>query len=109
MMLRELMDKFSSLDISEKRSISDEYVELVFYNKEVDEWSRIFSDAFGVPVKPAGVQPTEEDLSLTKEYGGILENQTLFKKEFDNVIAIAMFWPWQNGTLTTLKVALLNK
>jgi len=105
-MLREIVEKFDKLDIYEKRSITDKYCELVFYSKDTKKWSEILAGFLGQAVKPAGEEPTKDDLLLTKGYGGIHKNQTLFKKELGNAVIIAMFWPWQDGTFTTLKAAL---
>ena len=109
MTLKEIIEKCNILSVHDKRIISDEYNELVFYNKEIDKWNKIFVDILGPAIKPAGVEPTKDDLQLTKDYGGIYDNQTLFKKEFDDVIVIAMFWPWGDDTHTTLKIALFKK
>lgn len=109
MRLKEIVEKCSKLGVDEQRCVSDEYAELVFFNKEIEQWHKILIDALGPAIKPPGAQPTEEDLRLTKDYGGIHDNQTLFKKEFDDSIAIAMLWPWQDETHTTLKIALLKK
>ncbi len=107
MTLKEIVEKFKELNVYEQRSVSDEYVELVFYSKEIDKWNKALVDILGPALKPAGVEPTKDDQDLTEDYGGIFGNQTLFKKEFDGVTVLAMFWPWQNGTYTTLKAALL--
>ncbi len=108
MTLREIIGKCSTLPVYEERCITDEYGELVFYNREVDEWKKILADIFGPAIKPAGVEPTKDDLHLTKEYGGIWVDQTLFKREFGDYTVIAMFWPWGNNIHTTLKMASLN-
>lgn len=89
--------------------MTDEYVELVFYNKKLREWDKIFSNILGPAKKPAGVKPSQDDLHLTKDYGGIWVNQTLFTKEFDDFTVIAMYWPWQDHVYTTLKMAHLRK
>ena len=109
MILREIIKKCDTLSIYEERCITDEFCELVFYNKDTDEWNNIFADILGHAIKPAGIKPTKDDQYLTKEYGGTWFDQTLFKKEFDDVTVIAMFWPWQDGIHTTLKMALLKK
>ena len=108
MTLREIIEKCSALGVCEERCITDEYGELVFYNREIDEWDKILADIFGHAIKPAGVSPSKDDLHLTKDYGGIWIDQTLFKKDFDDVTMIAMFWPWKDDIHTTLKVALLT-
>ena len=108
MRLKEIIEKSAGLDIYEQRSVGDEYVEFVVYNKEIDKWKEILVDILGPALKPAGAKPTEADLNLTKDYGGIFENQTLFKKEFDGAIVLAMLGPWQDKTHTTLKAALIK-
>lgn len=109
MTLNEIIKKCDTLSISEMRRNSDEFCELVFYNKDIDEWNTIFADILGHAIKPAGIEPTKDDQYLTKDYGGTWFDQTVFKKEFDDVTVIAMFWPWQDGIHTTLKMALLKK
>jgi len=108
-MLKEIIGKFAALSVHERRSITDEYCELVFYSKDIDEWNKVFTGIFGHAIKPAGTRPTKDDLRLTEDYGGVHNNQTLFKKEFGSAMVIAMFWPWQDKTFTTLKVAVLKK
>ena len=109
MTLKEIIKKCSMLSTYGELQITDEYGELVFYNKEIDGWSKIFVDILGPPIKPAGIEPTKYDLHLTKDYGGIFGNQILFKKEFADVTVIAMFWPWQDNIHTTLKIVLFKK
>ena len=108
MTLKEIMKKCRTLSISEMRRNSDEFCELVFYNKDTDEWYEIFADILGHPIKPAGTEPTEDDKNLTRDYGGAWFDQTVFRKEFDDVTVVAMFWPWQDGVHTTLKITLLR-
>jgi hypothetical protein len=107
--LKQIIERFNNLAIYEQRYLSDDYDELVFFNKEIAEWMGIFTDILGPAIKPKGVKPTQTDLLLTKDYGGILDNQTLFKKKFDDVTVFAMFWPWQDNVHTTLKVVFLKK
>lgn len=109
MTLKEIIEACSRLSIFDKRIISDQYHELVFYNKEIDEWNKIFTVIFGPALKPAGAKPTRDDSRLTKDYGGIFANQTLFKKKFDDITVIAMFWPWQDNIHITLKMVVLEK
>ena len=106
MTLPEIIRQCNGLEISEQRSATDKYHELVFYNKDIDQWNKIFTDILGPPVKPQGEAPTQKDLELTNDYGSIYDNQTLFKKKFDHATVIAMFWPWRDGEHTTLKLAL---
>ncbi len=109
MKLREITDCCGHLDIYEKRMDSEDFFELVFYNKDLDEWNRILSAFLDAPVKPVGQLPSEKDLSLTQNTGGIRIEQTLFEKAFEGCTVIAKFWPWKNNQYTTLRMALLNQ
>ena len=108
-MLKKIIEKCDALKIEARRSIADDYCELVFYTKDTDQWNKTLTDIFGPAMKPAKTKPTPDTRSLTKDHGGIYYNQTLFKKEFDGTTIIAMFWPWQDGVHTTLKAATLEK
>ena len=107
--LKTIIEKCNALQIYEKRDINDGYCELVFDNKEIDKLEKILIEILGTATKPPGTKPTKEDIKLTKDYGGIHDNQTLFKKTFDETTVIAMLWPWQDNAHTTLKIALLGK
>ena len=109
MKLKEIIKKCGTLRIYEERCVTDEFYEIVFSNEDTDEWNKRFADILGHAIKPAGIQPTKDDQYLTKDYGGIWLEQTLFRREFDDGTVIAMFWPWQDGIHTTLKMALLKK
>lgn len=108
-MFRKIIDECSKLDIYQKRSITDEYLELVFYNRDIGKYNNVLTDVLGEPVKPQGIKPSKDDLLFTEHYGGIMKNQTLFKKDFSNITIAAMFWPWQDNEHTTLKAFILNK
>lgn len=108
MRFEDIIAQCSKLSVIEDRCCNEEYRELVFLKKDLDQWSRIFTDILGPAVKPAGENPTEDDLRLTKTYGGVNECQTLFKREFEYGTVIVMFWPWQDNARITLKMALLK-
>jgi hypothetical protein len=109
MQLKEIFDRCRHLKIYEKRSLSNEFIELVFYNEDASEWFHIISSFLGPPVKPKGQQPSQKDLDITAKTGSIRVEQTLFEKEFDEGIIIAKFWPWKDNVHTTLRMALLIK
>lgn len=107
MSLKQIFEKFTSIEFAEKRCVDDEYVEVVVLNKQSEEWNKISQELFGPALKPAGAKPNKDALSLTEEYGGIRNDQSLFKKEIDGRPVMAMFWPWQDGIHTTLKIFVL--
>lgn len=109
MTLREIIERCRMLEVDEERCHSDEYHELVFYTQEIDAWQKIMAEVLGPAVKPPGKKPSRDHLRLTEDYGGIWADQTLFKKDFNEVTVIAMFWPWQDGIHATLKMVLLER
>ncbi len=107
MELKNIVDNCSHLKVVDKRCISDEFVDLVFVNEQMDEWQNILSSFLGDPRKPQGQAPNDGDLQLTSHTGGIRIEQTLFEKKFENATIIAKFWPWKDDKHTTLRMALL--
>ncbi len=108
MKLHEIIDCCSELNVTEKRCVSKDFVELVFHTEEIDEWHRILTAFLGDPQKREGQQPTSQDLEITKNTGGIRLEQTLFEKKFENGTIIAKFWPWKDKIHITLRMALLE-
>ncbi|MCP4649363.1 MAG: hypothetical protein GY853_04670 [PVC group bacterium] len=104
MVLLDIMHKCRNLELFQKRTSTDEHVEVVVFNKDMEEWIRIFSEELGQAVKPAGASPTSRDLELTSAYGGIRGEQSLFEKRSDDSVVIALFWPWQDKQHTTIKM-----
>ena len=107
-MLKEIIEKCLKMDLYEKRDITDEYCELVFHNKDKNELEKMLTGILGVAIKGPNLKPTKQDALVTKNYGGINNNQTLFKKEFEDGAVIVMLWPWQDDAHTTLKAALIK-
>ena len=103
--MQEILERCKDLKVFEKRTVSDEYAELVFCNEDMEKLNKILTDVLGPAIKPKDMQPTDEHLQLTEDYGGGRANQTLFKKERDGALVIAMLWPWSDEEHTTLKVA----
>ena len=108
MSLKEIVDRCRAFEVAENRKSSADYIELVFYSKDSDKWSQALTEILDLPAKPAGVKPEEGDTVLTQNFGGIHENQTLFKKPSNAGAIIAMLWPWQDGVHTTLKLIYLK-
>lgn len=106
MIFKDMTRKLKQLNIHETRQISDDYCELVLFNKDMEKWNEIISENLGPPIKPAGVLTTDDILALTHDLGEIVDHQTLFKKDFDDSSVLAMFWPWQDNEHTTLIMAL---
>jgi hypothetical protein len=109
MPIKELFSKISHLELYQNRVQTDDYCELVFYNRDSADWHQILTDTLGDARKHAGITPDASDMDLTRQSGGIRTDQTLFEKKTDDWTVIAKFWPWKDGLHTTLKMALLRK
>lgn len=109
MEIKEIIAECEKFEIFQQRMVSDNYAEIVMFTKEIFKWSVIFNELLGDPVSPAGFNPTAEHTQITKDYGGIFADQTLYKKDFPENTVIAMFWPWQDGKRVTVKVVILKK
>ncbi len=105
MTLKAIIRKCRELSVCEERSMTEEYLELVFFAEDIHQWNEMVTDVLGPAIKCPGKGPTPDHLNLTKKYGGIRVDQTLFRKESNGGTIIAMFWPWQDGIHTTLKIA----
>lgn len=107
MRLNDIYEKCKHLTIYDRRCVNDEFIELVFYNKDLPDWFDTMSSLLGEPRKAQNCEPSTDDLALTARTGGIRYEQTLFEKTFEGGTVIAKFWPWQDNAHTTLRVALL--
>lgn len=102
--------KKKNLGIHDKRSFTFEKIELVVYQAEINEWQSIFEADYNGTKKMPGIKPSDDDMRLTRTYGGINEFQTLFVNALDqDLIAIAMFWPWNDKEHMTLHMGFVHK
>jgi len=106
MNLQKIINELTKLDIYEKRTIGDDYSELVLINTPALD--KTLADIFGPAMKKSNEKPSKEMIILAKEYGGIRENQTLFKKDSQGYVLIALLWPWDDKQHITLKLAVIK-
>jgi hypothetical protein len=104
MSLKDILAGCARLSVYEERSNTDDHCELVFYRKDIETWEKALGEAMGGVAKAAGAKPTRDQSDLTRDLGGIRVDQTLFRKEENGMVVIAMFWPWQDRTHVTLKL-----
>lgn len=109
MTLKEIFDHCRRLPICERRDETEEYVEFVFYSKDITQWDTLFGSFLGPVLKAAGIKPSPEVTRLTEKFGGIWDDQTVFRKDFGTETIIAMFWPWKDQKHTTLKMFMVKK
>lgn len=107
--LDQIISQCSHLKVCETRTSTDVYKELVFLSQETGQWDQVLSTVLGPAVKPAGTSPSPEHSKITEQYGGIYDDQVLYMKEFEQDMVVAMLWPWQDNSHTTLKMALITQ
>lgn len=105
MNLDEIMKAAADIPVFEDRGASATYVELVFETTELSQWDAVLSKFLGAAAKTAGSKPSNDHSALTRPFGGVYKDQTLYYLKSSDTEIIAMFWPWQNGQQITLKLA----
>lgn len=108
MTIEEIVKFGADIAVFEDRGADSSYAEFVFNSVDTPRWEAILSEHLGAVAKPAGAKPTSEQSELTRPFGGVYKDQTLFHHKSAQAEFIAMFWPWQNGQQTTLKLAKLR-
>jgi len=109
MNVSDVLHRCSHLKIEEKNDISKDYVERVFLKEDLGKWEKVLTDLLGPAVKRAGEKTTQSFSQLTTDYGGLLDDQILYYKEFKDTSLLAMFWPWKDNNQVTLKIACIQK
>ncbi len=107
MKLFDFISNFRHLHPSQKKYHVDsrgEYAQLVFDRRDFQEWYRGVEDMLGPPVKTEDQPVTDELVRLTEDFGEIFDHQTLFCVEKNDQRILAMFWPWRDSHLVTLKI-----
>jgi len=105
--IKKIVEATASLPVYEKRAKDDNYYEIVFMKEDIDKWEKCLAEILGIPAKLPKTKPTKEDLRVTEYYGGIQNEQTLFRKDLEQGTVIVMFWPWQDNSHITLKAAIV--
>lgn len=102
----ELIKNLKKIPFDEIRKEYEGYFEFVVSVKHLLSLYPLFEGYYGVPFKPAGIAPTPKAMSVTRNYGGIQTQQTLyFASRPEGVSDCAMIWPWNDGQHATVKMA----
>lgn len=109
MTLNEILKECEKLEIKRKKKIKDDYLELVIFAKDIDKWSALLTDILGPVKKHKKRKPSPDEKKITKNFGGIRPDQTLYQKDFQDFTILAMLWPWKDKELITLKIPMIEK
>jgi hypothetical protein len=103
-MLKALCEEFADLPLHETRTATGTYVELVFFSRDLADWSNRLEAHLGSPVHAGRARPSRQVRSVTSEHGGITRGQTLYLTNREDGDVVAMLWPWRDGVHVTLKL-----
>lgn len=109
MTIFDVMNSCSELKKSEVRNIDEESADFVVANETLSLWQQKFNDLLGTPIKQPHESAKFEAKAISKPFGGIQKDQTLYARQFTDHCIITMFWPWQNNKFTTIKVFSISK
>ena len=101
----ELIKSLKKLPFDEIRKEYDGYFEFVISVKHLHTVYPLFEAFYGLPFKPAGTAPNPKAQDVTRNYGGIQTQQTLYYADRGPVSDCAMIWPWNDGLHATIKMA----
>ncbi len=105
MIFQDLVENLKKLPSEEVRKEAEGYYEFVIGAKNLPLLYPVLEIYFGVPFKPAGIAPSDQAKDVTKRYGSIQKQQTLYYLYRDGLSNCAMIWPWGDGSRSTVKVA----
>ncbi len=101
----ELVGQLKKIPCEEIRKESEGYYEFVISGKSFAQLYPVLESYFGVPFKPAGIEPSGKVKDVAKQYGGVEKQQTLYYFQRDGLSNCAMIWPWGDGSQATVKMA----
>ena len=105
MSFEELVLQLKAIPFDELRKQYEGYFEFVLSNQHLKHLYPVLEKYFGTPFKPAGLSPTKQAEDITKKYGGIQKQQTLYFLQQNGDASCAMLWPWNDGHRVTVKLA----
>ncbi len=101
----ELLEEVKKIEFREKRAEMPGFLEFVVSKESLSPLTGTLEIFFGHPFKPANQSPSHEASTYSAPYGGIQKNQTLYYREADGATHCALLWPWSDGKLITVKIA----
>lgn len=104
MQFNELKEQIKNVGLNDVRKDSENYFEAVVAKDNMKELINRLDNFFGKPVWPSRVGLSFQMQETIKEYGGIVNGQTLYFSNQDSKVIFAMLWPWENGKYTTVKI-----
>ena len=105
MEFQEMLNKIKGIPLLQLQEQQDKFFGVVMKTDQLQVLEPLLASFFGLPLKPPHSQVTPEVARITRPYGGIMENQTLyFRRQYQERSILAMIWPWNDGSNFTLKI-----
>ena len=100
--LEPVVQRIKALPVKEIRRETPDYCEIVLANEQIEACREILTSFLGPVVKKAGTAVTQEMVTLTEDFGEIVDHQELFVNTQGEKTVLAMLWPWRDDAHTTL-------
>ncbi len=104
MTFKDLVKKVGHIKCNEHRAVLDDYCEIVIPAAELVKMNEVLAEYFGPPLKMQGDEPSEEAHKHAEAYGGIRSDQTMYLRNMESGLELALIWPWSCGTTFTVKI-----
>jgi len=98
----DLRKELKNVRFEELRHDRDDYLEAVVKKDEFAKLTAVVEKILGTAIPqsqlPQGIE------NVIGKFGGIMHGQSLYLKNLGKDEVMAMFWPWQDGEHTTVKI-----
>lgn len=108
MTFEELLEKVKEIQCQETRVRREDYCEVVVAKTNLESMLSVLTGYLGLPLKPAGKEPSEAAQRCAMPHGGVHGDQTLFHREAGALSELALLWPWGSGSAITVKIVRRN-
>ena len=102
----EFKEKVKNVGMEEIRKDSHNYFEAVIFKDKIKDLTGVLNDFFGppTPIWFLNDKSSYKIDEILKSFGSIRKGQTIYLRDSEGFIVIAMLWPWNDGRHTTVKV-----
>lgn len=105
MRFNEVKEEIKRVGFKDTDTDSDNLFEGIVVKDKIGTITRKLEGFFGSPAWPSPKTKLSLQMEkLIRQYGGIMQGQTLYVDNKDKEVVFAMLWPWKDGEHTTLKL-----
>ncbi|MFA6349721.1 MAG: hypothetical protein WCY12_02175 [Candidatus Omnitrophota bacterium] len=104
MVFSQIKEEVKKVPFDALRMDCDNLLEAVLIKEELGKLTVSLEKFFGEPAWPSKNRLTLQMRKTLDSYGGIMSGQTLYYWTKGAETLLAMLWPWQDGSHTTLKL-----